>query len=152
MTVSVILLIFPWALHSVSGQVLIFVGQLLLWSRDSKSGGNSHSGFCTRPAQMASAEPHCHLLEASSKQLRQRCQILWDAFVLQNTRQTAINQHLLKLILTRSLTFTGITRHSIIDCLHGVFSPGERTTLIELEALNRGASNAAALGGFHRRF
>lgn len=67
-----------------------------------------------QPCRVASAEPHCHLLWASPKQLGKSCQILWDAFVLQNTSRTAINQHLLKLILTCSLTFKGITRHTAL--------------------------------------
>lgn len=51
---------------------------------------------------------------ASSKPPRKSCQVRRDAFVPQNTRQTAINPHLLKLILTCSLTFKGITRHTAL--------------------------------------
>ena len=68
----------------------------------------------SQPCLLVSTGPQCHLLRASSQWLRKSCQILWDAFVLQNTSQTAINQHLLKLIPTRSLTFKGITRHTAL--------------------------------------
>lgn len=107
-----ILLNFPWTLHSVSAQALIFVGRHLLYGARTESLVGIFTVVLDRPCLVASAEPHCHLLQTSSKQQRKTCQILWDAFVLQNTRQTAINQHLLKLILTRSLTFKAITGHT----------------------------------------
>ena len=88
-------------------------GELCFWSGDWES-VELLPLVLSQPCLLVSVGPQCHLLWASSQWLRKSCQILWDAFVPQNTSQTAINQHLLKLIPTRSLTFKGITRHTAL--------------------------------------